>query len=362
MREQNHFKEALIHSDSLRKKASEGKPMNLQNKTYPLVSVIMPAYNAETTIASSLESIIAQDYPNIEIIVVNDASTDGTEKAAHSVLERGGRPFRIITHKKNSGVAAARNTGMDAMQGEFFWFLDADDMAESNLTSALYALIEKYQCDLSFCGYKNRFEDGRPDVLIPVKLEGNNVRSGEEFLWLRVFSRIAPDGFLLQKKFLQETGLRFHEGCTAGEDVEFQLKTFCRLRQAAFVPDCLYIYIHHAGMGSIHDNNTKEKQNRRYRDNTEAHLRTAQYLSEHAPSARIKELADKFLMPQALIRRLTLCAKTKNRAEFDALLSDGAIRKTLGASKSFFFQQPEVYLKAFALLHFSGIYYRLRQE
>ena len=76
--------------------------MNLQSKTYPLVSVIMPAYNAETTIASSLESIIVQDYPNIEIIVVNDASTDGTEKAAHSVLERGGRPFRIITHKKTA--------------------------------------------------------------------------------------------------------------------------------------------------------------------------------------------------------------------------------------------------------------------
>ena len=65
---------------------------------YPLVSVVMPAYNAEKTIASSLKSIIAQDYPNLEIIVVNDASTDGTEKAASSALEGCGRPFRIITH------------------------------------------------------------------------------------------------------------------------------------------------------------------------------------------------------------------------------------------------------------------------
>ena len=334
--------------------------MSLQSKTYPLVSVAMPSYNAEATIASSLESIIAQDYPNIEIIVVNDGSTDATEQVARRVLEGCGRPFRIINHKSNRGVAAARNTGIDVMKGEFIWYLDADDKAESNLTSKLYDLIEEYQCDLSFCGYKDRFEDGRPDVLVPVKLEGDRIRSGEDFLWLRVFSKLSPDGFLLRRKVLLETGLRFHEGCTAGEDVEFQLKTFCRIRQAAFVPDCLYIYIHHAGMGSIHDNDTKEKQNRRYRDNTEAHFRTAQYLSEHAPSARIKELADKYLMPQALIRRLTLYAKTNNRAEFDALLANGAIRNTLRASKSFFFQQPEIYLKAFVLLYFPDIYYHSR--
>ena len=97
--------------------------MNLESKTYPLVSAVMPAYNAETTIASSLESLIAQDYPNLEIIVVNDASTDDTENTARRVLEGCGRPFSIITHTKNRGVAAARNTGMDAMKGEFIWYL-----------------------------------------------------------------------------------------------------------------------------------------------------------------------------------------------------------------------------------------------
>ena len=170
-----------------------------------------------------------------------------------------------------------------------------------------------------------------------------------------------PRGLLLRRKFLFETGLRFHEGCTAGEDVEFDLKVFCRARQVAFASDCLYIYVHHAGMGSIHENSSKEKQIRRYRDNTKAHLRAAGYLSEYAPSERIKELADCFLMPQALIRHLTLCVRTNNRAKFDAILSDGATRKVLSASKSYFFQKPEVYMKAFALLHFPDFYYRLRR-
>ena len=337
--------------------------MNLQFKTYPLVSIVVPAYNTGKRIACSLESVIAQDYPNIEIIVVNDASTDATEKTARHILEGCGRPFSIITHKENRGVSASRNTGIDIMKGEFVWFIDADDMAEKNLVSELYACIGKHKCDLSFCGYRARFEDGRPDVSVPVKIEGAKFRNGEDLLWLRVFNKISPHicRMLFRREFLLETGLRFQEGCTAGEDVEFQLKALCRAGQAAFISDCLYIYVYHTEMGSIRDNNTKEKQNRRYRDNTGAHIRTAQYLSEHAPSEKIKELADNYLMPQALIRRLTLCAKTDNRAEFDVLLSDGATRKMLSASKSFFFQRPEVSLKAFALLCFPDIYYHMRR-
>ena len=331
--------------------------MNLQNTTRPLVSVVVPAYNAETRINYSLESIIAQDYPNIEIIVVNDASTDATEDIAQRILEGCGRPFTLITHKKNSGETASRNTGMDAAKGEFIWFIDADDMAEKKLVSTLYNLIEKYKCDLSFCALKDRFEDGRPDVLFPIELEGPVVRKGEDLLWLRVFNKISPTvcGILFRKQFLLETGLRFHEGCTAGGDIEFQLKALCRAKQAAFTPACLYIYMHHAGMGSIRDNNSKEKHIRRYRDNTGAQIRTAQYLSEHAPSERIKELADCFLMPQSFIRQLTLCAKTNDRTEFDALISNKAIRKKLSESKKFLSQKPEVYGKAFALLHFPGL-------
>ena len=338
--------------------------MNAQYNTYPLVSVVVPTYNNETRIACSLESIIAQDYPNIEVIVVNDASTDATEDIARRVLEGCGRPFTIITHKQNRGVSASRNTGMDAAKGEFVWFVDSDDMAENNLVSVLHALIEEYKCGLSFCGFKDRFTDGRPDVFFPVKIEGTKICRGEELLWLRVFKKIVPHicGMLFRKTFLSEAGLRFQEGCTAGEDVEFQLKAFCRAGQAAFTPDCLYIYVHHAEMGSIRDTDSKEKQIRRYRDHTGALSRTAQYLSEHAPSEKVKEVADQLLMPQALIRRLTLYARTDDRAEFDRLLSDSATRKALSASKSFFFRKPELYLKALALLSFPDIFYRARRS
>lgn len=73
-----------------------------KENTYPLISVVVPAYNAETRIAGTLEAIIAQDYPNLEVIVVNDASKDKTEQAARRVLESCGRPFSVISHKKTA--------------------------------------------------------------------------------------------------------------------------------------------------------------------------------------------------------------------------------------------------------------------
>ena len=338
--------------------------MNSQVMAYPLVSVVIPAYNGETRIAYTLKSIIAQDYPNIEIIVVNDASTDATREIARCILEGSGRPFLIINHDENRGETASRNTGLDAAKGEYIWFIDADDMAEKNLVSTLYALIGKYRCDFSFCGLKDRFDDGQPDVLFPIQLGAPEVISGGELVWLRVFNKIVPHvcGMLFRKKFLLETEIRFYEGCIAGGDVEFQLKCLCRAEKATFTSECLYIYVHHAGMGSIRDNNTREKELHRYRDNTDAQLRVAAYLSEHAPSVRIKELADKLLLPQALIRRLTLCSMTDDRARFDALLSETSTQRALSESKKFSLQKPEVYLKAFALLHFPGLYYRLRRR
>ena len=89
----------------------------------PLISVIVPAYNAEDFLAEALESVIRQNYEPLEIIVVDDGSTDGTAEAAKSFGER----VRYL-HQENSGPAAARNAGLRAARGELLSFLDADDL------------------------------------------------------------------------------------------------------------------------------------------------------------------------------------------------------------------------------------------
>lgn len=94
----------------------------------PLVSIIMPAYNAERFIQEAIVSVINQSYTSWELIVVNDGSKDNTEKIAKSFFDR----RIILISQENKGVAAARNVGLLNMQGDFFCFLDADDVLPRN--------------------------------------------------------------------------------------------------------------------------------------------------------------------------------------------------------------------------------------
>ena len=90
--------------------------------SYPLISVLMPAYNAEQYIKEALDSIFATDYPNLDVIVVNDGSTDDTAK----IVEEYPAKIRLY-HQENQGIPITRNRTLDLVQGDLFTFLDADD-------------------------------------------------------------------------------------------------------------------------------------------------------------------------------------------------------------------------------------------
>ncbi len=129
--------------------------------TEKLVSVIVPTYNGEKFIAQTLESIVNQDYGNLEIILINDASTDNTLKNAEKILKSSKRVFKIFNHEKNLGVSAARNSGIKISEGEYLCFIDGDDLLEKNFVSALMNEILKDNSDISFCGSLDRFEEAR---------------------------------------------------------------------------------------------------------------------------------------------------------------------------------------------------------
>jgi teichuronic acid biosynthesis glycosyltransferase TuaG len=103
------------------------------------ISVIMPAYNAAKYLRQAVESVLAQDYPHWELIIINDGSTDGTGKIAQSFTDQ-----RVIyLEQPNGGVSTARNAGLARMHGEFFCFLDADDvMPQGSLSSRLKVFKE----------------------------------------------------------------------------------------------------------------------------------------------------------------------------------------------------------------------------
>lgn len=114
-----------------------------------LISVIVPAYNVEKYLRKCLESLIAQTYKNIEIILVDDGSTDKSGEIADEYAKKDSRI--IVIHKRNGGPSDARNSGLDIARGEFIAFADSDDIIDEREYEVLYNLIKKYNADISFC-------------------------------------------------------------------------------------------------------------------------------------------------------------------------------------------------------------------
>lgn len=115
----------------------------------PLISVIVPVYNVEKYLPKCIESICGQTFHNLEIILVDDGSTDDSGKICDSYKEKDARI--CVVHKKNGGLSDARNVGIDKCNGEYIAFIDSDDYVMRDYFEYLYALVERYDSDISIC-------------------------------------------------------------------------------------------------------------------------------------------------------------------------------------------------------------------
>ena len=124
-----------------------------------MISVIVPAFNVESTITRTLDSILAQTYSEIEVIIVDDGSADETGKVIDNYVSQHKRAK--VIHTKNQGVTAARLAGVAQASGEWIGFVDGDDEIEPDMYELLLKNAERYGADISHCGYQMIFADGR---------------------------------------------------------------------------------------------------------------------------------------------------------------------------------------------------------
>ncbi len=123
-----------------------------------LVSVIIPIYNVCQYLSEALDSVMRQTYPNLEILLIDDGSTDGSGRLCDCYAERDSR-IRVI-HQANRGLSAARNVGLDAMTGEVVAFLDPDDAYEADFIEKLLKAMLQQEVPLAICSYAICNEDG----------------------------------------------------------------------------------------------------------------------------------------------------------------------------------------------------------
>lgn len=127
----------------------ETEPITLSLRKYekPDVSLIIPAYNAEDYIVRSIDSALASDFSNLELVIVNDGSSDNTQKIIEWYAKN--YPNIVALQKENGGVADTRNVGIKAAKGKYIAFMDNDDLIRSDMISSLYKSIEKNNCDVA---------------------------------------------------------------------------------------------------------------------------------------------------------------------------------------------------------------------
>ena len=207
------------------------------------VSIVIPVYNTEDYVGRAIESAICQTYSNVEIIIVNDGSTDNSAEICKQYMASDSRIKYFYT--ENRGVSAARNIGIEKCTGDFIQFLDSDDEMSSEKTEKLMRLIKKKDVDIVFGGYE-MYKDGKIIICVPTKI-GRGNRFFKFYTineWFYVLSSACTS--IIRVSVIKDNNLKFDENMRMGEDGLFVLDCLNCTKKIGYVSNPLYkIYKFH---------------------------------------------------------------------------------------------------------------------
>ncbi len=216
------------------------------------LSVIVPVYNVAPYLEQCVDSLLTQSYSNLEIILIDDGSTDGSGILCDNLAVQDDRI--VVIHQKNAGVSAARNAGLSAAKGEYIGFVDPDDWCEPDMFAHLIRAIETDGTDGAFCGYWEDFEDNEfPPIEHSPKRTG--VASGEEAFYQCMigighgyFTSVWNKCFRRSALTLADHSLSpFPPGHSIGEDELWLLEQYPRWSTISLIPQMYYHWRQHSG-------------------------------------------------------------------------------------------------------------------
>ena len=240
------------------KKQLGGKFMDKSQKNK--VSVIIPVYNGERFIEQCLNSVLNQTYENLEIICINDGSTDQSLKKLKEYAAKDDRV--VVLSQENKGMSGARNSGMDIATGQYIAFVDCDDYIDVTMIEKLVDIANRTEAEIVITNILLFFE---------VTLQIKSFRDEPLYYSLRkttftlnqapeMIKHVGVWDRIFQRDFIEKNKFRFIDKVTY-EDAAFCIETEIKARKIALTPEHLYFYRKNAG-GSITD---KEKNNDNYK-------------------------------------------------------------------------------------------------
>lgn len=206
----------------------------------PLVSIIVPVYNVEKYLVKCLDSICSQTLKDIEIICVNDGSTDGSLKILEEYQKKDER-IRIIT-QSNQGLSAARNTGLEIATGKYIGFVDSDDFISLNMYEDLYNTIVKYDTDVVICNHFSMVNNSITGGSKHVYNQDGLLKTEKEYIY-NLLKDESIQNFVWSRLYKMEVldGVRFRVG-RVFEDVYLSVDLLGRINSAYYLNEPLYCY------------------------------------------------------------------------------------------------------------------------
>ncbi|WP_226645635.1 glycosyltransferase [Mesobacillus subterraneus] len=214
----------------------------------PEISIIVPVYNVEAFLKECIESIINQTFRNLELILINDGSSDNSGEICDRYAQTDKR-IKVI-HKKNSGPSSTRNLGIKVAKGNYVGFVDSDDTIELNMYENMYKMAAKTKSEIVACGYVelNEFNGKSNKYSTPFKekvlIEGQDIKETLE----RFLSKNKILGYpslcnkLYNKKFLLENKLIINENIRIAEDLCFNISAYSRAKRVCCINEAYYRY------------------------------------------------------------------------------------------------------------------------
>lgn len=205
------------------------------------ITIIVPVYNTEQYLSKSLDSIVNQTYSNLEIIVIDDGSTDNSGIICDEYSKKDSR-IKVI-HQQNKGLSAVRNVGINASEGEYITFVDSDDIVSSEFIKLLYTTLKKYDTDISMCGYKRIYEhslisenETYTDGVFTTEQALRNIISDKGFCgftWNKLYT---------SKLLKNNENIRFDSNISNIEDLVFNVQIFDKVDNISYTTRILYGY------------------------------------------------------------------------------------------------------------------------
>lgn len=208
---------------------------------FPLVSIIIPVYNSEKYLYQCLWSVAQQTYSNIEVIVIDDCSTDSSLSIVNDFFGVYKTPYKIIRNPKNVNVSASRNSGIAESNGEYIFFLDSDDIIHSDYISCFVNYLQNGNYDYVFCDFTRFSETDNIDITMPYhKINCREFHYKEKADIIRAHGYPCGGGY--RSSILKKQSILFPKDCNYMEDCIFNAQYHLYINKVGIINIPLYYY------------------------------------------------------------------------------------------------------------------------